>query len=59
MLVLTRRAGEKIMVGDGIVVEVLQIHGNRIRLGLHASSEVRILRAELAERELEVHHGSH
>jgi carbon storage regulator len=47
MLVLTRRQGERIHVGDAIVVHVLEICGNKVRLGFEAPSNVRILRAEL------------
>ena len=43
MLVLTRKQGEQIMVGDGIRLTVLAIEGNRVRLGLLAPPEVTIL----------------
>ena len=48
MLVLTRKAGEKVVIGDGITVTVLEVTGNRIRVGIDAPEDVRILRAELA-----------
>jgi carbon storage regulator len=47
MLVLTRKAGERIVIGDSIVVEVREIHTNRVRLGIQAPSEVAIFRQEL------------
>ena len=47
MLVLTRKPGEKICVGDNITVTVVEVTGNRIRLGIEAPEEVRILRSEL------------
>ena len=47
MLVLTRKLGEEIVVGDNIRVKVLAIVGNRVRLGLEAPPEVSILRREL------------
>jgi carbon storage regulator len=47
MLVLTRKAGERIVIADSIVVEVLEIQGNRVRLGIQAPSGVTILREEL------------
>jgi carbon storage regulator len=47
MLVLTRKQGEQIRVGDNICVTVLAIEGNRVRLGLTAPADVSILRVEL------------
>jgi len=49
MLVLTRKVGERIVIGDGIVIQVLETNGHRIRLGIEAPSDVPILREELAE----------
>lgn len=50
MLVLSRKVGEKLVIGDNITVEVVRIKGNRITLGLVAPSEVRILRGELKKQ---------
>jgi carbon storage regulator len=47
MLVLTRKAGERIVIDDSIVVEVLEIQGNRVRIGIQAPAGVTILREEL------------
>ena len=47
MLVLTRKAGERIVIADSIVVEVLEVQGNRVRIGIQAPSGVTILRQEL------------
>jgi carbon storage regulator len=47
MLVLTRKLGEKIYIGDNIVLTVVDIKGGKIRLGIDAPAEVPILRAEL------------
>jgi carbon storage regulator len=47
MLVLTRKAGERIVIDASIVVEVLAIQGNRVRIGIQAPSGVTILREEL------------
>ncbi len=47
MLVLSRKIGERIIINDHITVEVLQIVGNRVRLGVTAPSGVPILREEL------------
>lgn len=48
MLVLSRKTGEKLVIGDGITVTIVEINGNRVRLGFDAPDDVRILRAELA-----------
>ena len=47
MLVLSRKATERVNIGDSIVVTVLQITGNKVRLGIAAPREVHIVRAEL------------
>jgi carbon storage regulator len=47
MLVLTRKVGERIVIDNRIVVEVLQVKGNRIRLGIEAPAGATILRQEL------------
>ena len=48
MLVLTRKPGEKVVIGNGITVTVVKVTGNKARLGIDAPDEVRILRGELA-----------
>ena len=47
MLVLSRKEGEKLVIGDNIVVTVNRINGNRVALGIEAPRDVRIVRAEL------------
>ncbi|QDU87685.1 hypothetical protein Pla175_10510 [Pirellulimonas nuda] len=47
MLVLSRKAGEKIQIGDGITLEVRRVAGNRVTLAIEAPKDVRILRGEL------------
>ena len=47
MLVLSRKPGEKIHIGSGITVTVIEVQGNKIRLGIDAPEEVPIFRAEL------------
>lgn len=49
MLVLSRKVGEKIVIGDKITVVVNRVSGNRISLGIEAPADVRIIRGELAE----------
>ncbi len=48
MLVLSRREGETIKIGDGIEVVVVGIRGDRVRIGISAPPEVEICREELA-----------
>ena len=47
MLVLTRREGERIALGDEIVVTVVSIQGNKVRLGISAPDDIVIRRGEL------------
>lgn len=49
MLVLTRKLKEALLIGDDITVTVLSIDGDRIRLGIEAPPNVRIVRRELLE----------
>lgn len=50
MLVLTRKPGQSIMIGDGIEVQVLSVAGEKVRLGISAPREVGIFRNEVYER---------
>ncbi len=52
MLVLTRKPGDKVVIGDNIEITVLEIKGNTIRLGIAAPREVSVLRGELAHAEV-------
>jgi carbon storage regulator len=47
MLVLTRRPGEEIVIGDEICLTVVSVRGNKVRLGITAPAETRIRRSEL------------
>ena len=47
MLVLGRKPGEKLCIGNNISVTVLGIHGNVVKLGIEAPRDVRVLRSEL------------
>lgn len=49
-LILTRRAGEALVIGDNVTVRVLSVKGNQIRLGVEAPREVSVHREEIAER---------
>lgn len=50
MLVLTRKVGEKIQIGNNIVLTVTAVDGNKVRLGINAPPTVEIWRSELRER---------
>ena len=50
MLILTRRVGEKLMIGDEISVTILGVKGNQVRIGVHAPSNVSIHREEIYDR---------
>jgi carbon storage regulator len=47
MLVLTRKRGEKLVLGNGVTVTVLEVIGRRVRIGIEAPKDVPILRGEL------------
>ena len=49
MLVLSRKSMERIQIGDNVVVTVLEIHGNKVRIGISAPREIRVLRSELQQ----------
>ncbi len=51
MLVLSRKEGEKLVIGDNISLVVSKISGNRVTLGVEAPADVKIFRGELAERD--------
>ncbi len=51
MLVLSRKNGERIKIGDNIYLTVVRIAGDKVRLGLEAPSDVIILREELEDRD--------
>lgn len=52
MLVLTRKVGEEIIIGDNIRVKIVSIKGDRIRVGIEAPASVEVNRAEIHERKL-------
>ena len=49
MLILSRRPGEQMLIGDDILVEVLEVSGTQVRLGITAPREVPVLREELLD----------
>lgn len=51
MLVLSRKLAESIIIGDDVVVTVVEVRGNRVKLGITAPRDVNIKRQELEQRD--------
>ena len=50
MLVLTRRIGETVMIGDDIAVTILSVKGEQVRIGIDAPQEIKVHRQEVYDR---------
>ncbi len=53
MLVLTRRINERIIIGDDIIVTVLEVHGDQVRIGIDAPRDIKVFREEVLRRDEE------
>jgi carbon storage regulator len=47
MLVLSRKKGERILIGDNIIIDIVEIRGDKVRLGFTAPTNIRIARKEI------------
>jgi carbon storage regulator len=52
MLVLSRKQNERIRVGDSVVVTVVRVNGDKVRIGIEAPADMRVLRDELEDESL-------
>lgn len=50
MLILTRRTGEKLIIGENVTVTVLSVKGNQIRIGIEAPRDISVNREEIYQR---------
>ena len=53
MLVLTRRINERIIIGDDVIVTVLEVHGDQVRIGIDAPRDIKVFREEVLRRDEE------
>jgi carbon storage regulator len=58
MLVLSRKSGQQIMIDSDICVTILEVKGNRVRLGISAPVDVKVNRKEIDERAKESRHNN-
>ncbi len=58
MLILTRRVGETVMIGDDVTITVLGVKGNQVRVGINAPKHVAVHREEIYERIKREQHNS-
>jgi len=54
MLILTRKKNETIQIGDQVAIKIIRVSGNKVRLGVIAPKETRVLRIELRNDDLDV-----
>jgi len=58
MLVLSRKVGERILIGDQIAITVVRVNGQGVRLGIDAPANLTVVREELAQREIDSARGA-
>jgi carbon storage regulator len=58
MLVLTRKRGERIMIGDDVVVTILEVTGDQVRVGIEAPRSVPVMREELQSEIADANRGA-
>ena len=58
MLILTRRVGETVMIGNDVTVTILGVKGNQVRVGINAPKNVAVHREEIYERIKREQHGT-
>ena len=51
MLVLSRKLGEKILIGEDIIIQVVRIQGGKVRIGVDAPEEISVVREEIKDRQ--------
>lgn len=51
MLVLSRRHGERLLIGDNVVITIVRINGNNVKIGVDAPRSVRVIREELKDND--------
>jgi carbon storage regulator len=56
MLVLSRKIGERVLIGDNVTLTVLEVKGRQVRLGFEAPQSVSIWRGELEFQDRKIHH---
>lgn len=52
MLILTRRPGESLLIGDDVEITLINVEGNQVKVGIKAPDAITILRAELVDRQV-------
>lgn len=57
MLVLTRRTGEQIQIGDEVLITVIQLQNGKVRLGIKAPTSIPIIRGELQKEMIDERYG--
>jgi carbon storage regulator len=50
MLTLSRKVGEKITIGDNIVLMIVEVRGDKVRIGIEAPKEIKVMRSELEDK---------